>query len=65
MKSSFEKINLNKNEINELLRLIKFDKKNYKNDTNFVLLSDVGKYLIDQNIDENEVKEAIEYYLKN
>ena len=65
LKSSFEKINLNKNEINELLRLIKFDKKNYQNDTNFVLLNDVGKYLIDQNVDEKEVKEAIEYYLKN
>ena len=65
LKSSFEKINLNNNEINELLRLIKFDKKNYQNDTNFVLLNDVGKYLIDQNVDEKEVKEAIEYYLKN
>jgi hypothetical protein len=29
------------------------------------LLNDIGKYKIDQNVDENEVKEAIEYYLKN
>lgn len=65
LKSSFEKINLNENEIIELIELIKFDKKNYKNDTNFVLLNDIGKYKIDQNVDENEVREAIEYYLKN
>lgn len=61
----FKKIKVNDSELDKLFRLIKSDKKNFKNDINFVLLGNIGEIKIDQNIDQDKIKKAINYYLNS
>ena len=61
----FKKIKVNDSELDKLFRLIKSDKKNFKNDINFVLLVNIGEIKIDQNIDQDKIKKAINYYLNS
>ncbi len=63
--SLFPKIKLTNNEITKLYQLMKFDKKNYKDNTNFVLLKDVGSYIIDQTVIKDSIDAGINYYLNN
>mgnify|MGYP001197820534 CR=1 FL=1 len=63
--SLFPKIKLTNNEIIKLYQLMKFDKKNYKDNTNFVLLKDVGSYIIDQTVIKHSIDAGINYYLNN
>ena len=61
----FSKVNFSKNDISEVCKLIKYDKKNHLNIPKFVLLKDLG--LVDINVDINEglISESFVYYLKN
>ena len=61
----FNKIKTTDLEINELFRLMEFDKKNYKNEVNFVLLNEVGSVKTDVNVSKEKIIEAINYYLNN
>lgn len=45
-----------------IIDLMKFDKKNYKNHINFVLLKKVGKPVLDCQVDNRLIKEAFAYY---
>ena len=46
-------------DVNEVLKFIKFDKKQLKNAMHFVLLEDIGKTVIKNNIDDLTIKNAI------
>ena len=59
----FPKVKLTNNEIMYLYDIMRFDKKNYKDNTNFVLLKDVGNYVIDQTATKNSIDAGINYYL--
>ena len=56
---------LTDNEIIKLYQLMKFDKKNYKDNTNFVLLKDIGSCVIDQTAIKDSIDAGINYYLNN
>ena len=61
----FKKIKTTDSEINELFKLMEFDKKNYKNEINFVLLNEVGSFKTDINVSKKIINEAIKYYQNN
>lgn len=61
----FDKIKTTDLEINELFRLMEFDKKNFKKKINFVLLNEVGSFETDVNVSKEIITEAINYYVKN
>ena len=61
----FKKIKTTDLEIDELFRLMEFDKKNYKNEINFVLLNEVGSFKTDVNVSREKITEAIKYYQNN
>ena len=44
---------------------MKFDKKNYKDNTNFVLLKDIGSCVINQTAIKDSIDAGINYYLNN
>lgn len=59
---SFSKVNIEKNDINVVLELLKFDKKNSHGKINFVLLEGIGKPKIDCEVKNQTILEAFEYY---
>lgn len=62
LKSLFPKYRIDNNAIVELLKTIKQDKKNKNGKLNFTLISEIGKALIDNNIDEDLIAECIHFY---
>ena len=58
----FVKIYISPNEIKELFKLLQFDKKNYSNNINFVLLKGIGNCEVDVNVENEIVIEAINFY---
>ncbi len=46
----------------KIVELMKFDKKNYKNQINFVLLRDIGKAVFDCQVKNELIKEAFDFY---
>jgi 3-dehydroquinate synthase len=46
----------------ELLELMHHDKKNIGSDINFTLLGDIGDIRINQTANEDEIKEALDFY---
>ena len=61
----FPKVKLTNNEIMYLYDIMRFDKKNYKDNTNFVLLKDVGSCVTDQTAIKDSIDAGINYYLNN
>ncbi len=61
----FPKIDLLEEDYEEILDLLKFDKKNSHGNINFVLLKDIGKAELDVIVPKDQLKQAINYYLKN
>ncbi len=53
---------IDKSNFDELLDLMRKDKKNVNNKISFVLISDIGKPHYDQFIDEELILEALKYY---
>ena len=45
-----------------IIDLMKYDKKNIKNQVNFVLLKDIGQPILDCQVDNALIEEAFEYY---
>lgn len=48
--------------IKAIIQLLKYDKKNAHGKINFVLLSDVGKPLVDQQIEESLIFDSFDFY---
>jgi len=59
----FEKITFSKDDIPQIIDLMKSDKKNENGKLNFTLLSDIGQSKFDQFIEEELVIESLEFYL--
>jgi 3-dehydroquinate synthase len=61
----FPRINLLPDDYDIILDLLKFDKKNSHGNINFVLLKDIGEAEIDIIVPNEQLIEAMNYYLKN
>ena len=62
LESIFERIYISSKEIKDLFKLLQFDKKNYLNKVNFVLLEDIGNCKVDINVENEIITEAIDFY---
>jgi 3-dehydroquinate synthase len=60
----FKPIRLNESDIKSVLELLIHDKKNFKNQINFVLLRDFGDVVWDCQVTETQIRKAISYYLE-
>ncbi|AVR46277.1 3-dehydroquinate synthase [Christiangramia fulva] len=65
IKNIYGKHQFNDSDIEEISQLMKFDKKNAHGKINFVLLEDIGKPVIDREVDQANITMAFEYYLEN
>lgn len=55
---------IEENEIDEMLKYLKQDKKRRGGEHQFVLLTSIGKAIIDQPVSDVDIKESLHYYLK-
>ena len=58
----FPKIKFNSSSKNNIIKMMKHDKKNTEKEVNFVLLSDIGKLIFDVNVSNSDILKAFEYY---
>lgn len=58
----FTKIEFTSKDISQIIELTKFDKKNFGNQVNFVLLNQIGKCKIDCQVPESLINDAFNYY---
>ena len=58
----FKKSLFSKEAINAIIKLLKYDKKNYNGTVLFVLLSDIGNYKLSCEVSNSLIFEAFEYY---
>lgn len=59
---TFEKINFSKDDIQAIIKLMVYDKKNEQGHINFVLLKRIGEAEIDCEVHEKLIFEAFDYY---
>lgn len=59
---TFKKVNFTPEDIESVLALVKYDKKNSHGKINFVLLKEIGEARIDVQLSENQIREAFKYY---
>jgi 3-dehydroquinate synthase len=60
----FSKTGFNQEDIPRILALMKHDKKNAASRINFTLLKAIGKPLIDQDIEEQLIRQSLDFYLE-
>ena len=58
----FKKVDFNDNDIDSIIKLLKYDKKNSHGDVNFVLLQSIGEAVTDIKIPEDLFHKAFAYY---
>ncbi|MEE1963365.1 3-dehydroquinate synthase [Allomuricauda taeanensis] len=58
----FEKVDFSKDDIDSILKLLKYDKKNSHGDINFVLLQSIGDAVTDIKVAEELFQKAFDYY---
>jgi 3-dehydroquinate synthase len=58
----YKKVKFSKNDILEIIQLLKYDKKNTGAQINFVLLNKIGDCAIDQQVTNDEILNAFEFY---
>ena len=58
----FKRVSFDLSEIEKIIELLKFDKKNVDGNVNFVLLKDFGNYKIDMTVANDLIFNAFEYY---
>ena len=58
----FPKVKFNKEDYNEIIKLLRFDKKNNYGNINFVLLNDIGKPELDCQVENDLILDAFEFY---
>ncbi len=61
--SIFEIVNLTENDCDQIISLLKHDKKNSHGKTNFVLIESIGNALIDIQVPVKNIKKGFEFYL--
>jgi len=61
--NTYSSVRFDTKDIDPIIDLMKFDKKNSHGNINFVLLSAIGSTVIDQTVPNNIIKEAFEYYM--
>ena len=61
----YPKVNFEADDIEHIIELLKFDKKNEYGKINFVLLKDIGKPILDQKVNNDLIINAFEYYRVN
>lgn len=61
----YKKIKFTKNEIQAIIQLLKFDKKNTGSEINFVLLKNIGDCALDQQVSNQLIIDAFAYYQKS
>jgi len=61
--NKFGKHTINRSSYNYLIELMRNDKKNHNDEINFVLMKDIGKPMINQQCEENEIIESLDYYV--
>jgi len=59
---TYRQIKIDNKDIDQLLQIMLFDKKNKDNAINFSLLKDVGSLALDQYVPEEEIRSSLEYY---
>lgn len=60
--NTFDQVKFTSVDIEKIIALLKFDKKNNKGKINFVLLKNIGSAVIDQQISEELIWKAFEFY---
>ncbi|QIE58335.1 3-dehydroquinate synthase [Rasiella rasia] len=60
--SYFPKQSFSEKDIENIIELLKYDKKNVDGNVNFVLLRDFNNYVIDQKVSNDLIYSAFEYY---
>ena len=61
----YPKVEFNEYDIQQIIELLKFDKKNEYGKINFVLLKNIAEPIIDQKVDNDLIFSAFEFYDKN
>jgi len=61
--SKYQKFNIPIDSINEIIEIMKNDKKNEVNKINFSLIDKIGTSIINQNCSNKDIIEALEYYI--
>jgi 3-dehydroquinate synthase len=59
----YPRIDLDSADYKSIIKLLKYDKKNSHGKINFVLLSEIGKPVLDCNVDNTLIEGAFEFYL--
>ena len=59
---TYGKVDFSKADIETIIDLMKFDKKNSHGNINFVLLEDIGKTKVDCIVDNQLIFDAFEFY---
>ena len=62
MTDLYGKVSFEKQDYNQIIELLKFDKKNSHGNINFVLLNDIGSPSIDCKVDNELIYEAFDFY---
>jgi 3-dehydroquinate synthase len=62
IRETYGSFNITCNDYDELLELMRHDKKNTNGIINFTLLKDVGKVKINQTASDEEIKEALDFF---
>ncbi|MGX1024862.1 3-dehydroquinate synthase [Psychroflexus sp. MBR-150] len=57
--------NFGRDEISQIIDLMKYDKKNIKGKVNFVLLKNIGQYVLDCQVENKLIYEAFDFYAKD
>lgn len=60
----YGKVHFDDTDVNPIIELMKYDKKNASGRVNFSLLSKIGKSVIDKNADNSLIKKAFYFYKK-
>ena len=62
MLNTYKKIDIRDMDINPIIELLKYDKKNEHGNINFVLLEAIGKPKLDCHVDDNLIHESFKFY---
>jgi 3-dehydroquinate synthase len=62
IREHYERVNFTAQDIKEIMNLLVFDKKNLSGKVLFVLLNDIGDFRVDQEVSDELIKKAFEYY---
>ena len=60
--SLYKRYNFTEKDIDEIIQLLRFDKKNTNGNVNFVLLEDFNMYRIDQQVSNELIRNAFNFY---